>query len=51
MAARRRSELTVKRQYKGKFVTMYENIFKGGNLTSAYPNFWNELFLIKPVVS
>lgn len=51
MAMRKRSGSGSKRQHKGKLVPIYESFFKGEDLTSAHPNFWNELFLIKPMVS
>lgn len=51
MATRKRSESGTKRQYKGKCLTMYESIFKGEDLMASNPNFWSELFLIKPTVS
>lgn len=50
MAMRKRSGSGSKRQHKGKLVPIYESFFKGEDLTSAHPNFWNELFLIKPMV-
>lgn len=51
MAARKRCESATKRQYKCKFVTMFESIFKGEDLIATNPNFWNELLLLKPLVS
>lgn len=51
MAMRKRSGSGSKRQHKGKLVPIYESFFKGEDLTLAHPNFWNELFLIKPMVS
>ncbi|XP_014212015.1 UPF0668 protein C10orf76 homolog [Copidosoma floridanum] len=51
MATRKRSESGAKRQYRGKFYTMYESLFRGEELTVSNPNYWNELFLIKPIVS
>ncbi|XP_015178117.1 PREDICTED: UPF0668 protein C10orf76 homolog isoform X1 [Polistes dominula] len=50
MAMRKRSGSGSKRQHKGKLVPIYESFFKGEDLTLAHPNFWNELFLIKPMV-
>ncbi|KAK0085927.1 hypothetical protein PV325_004221 [Microctonus aethiopoides] len=50
MAMRKRSGSGSKRQHKGKLVPIYESFFKGEDLTLAHPNFWNELFLIKPLV-
>ncbi|XP_076631828.1 armadillo-like helical domain-containing protein 3 [Colletes latitarsis] len=50
MAMRKRSISGSKRQHKGKLVPIYESFFKGEDLTLAHPNFWNELFLIKPMV-
>lgn len=47
---RKRSGSGSKRQHKGKLVPIYESFFKGEDLTLAHPNFWNELFLIKPLV-
>ncbi|OXU25819.1 hypothetical protein TSAR_007528 [Trichomalopsis sarcophagae] len=51
MATTKGSDSISKRQYKGKFVTMYESLFRGEDVTVIYPNFWNELFLIKPIIS
>lgn len=50
MAMRKRSGSGAKRQHKCKLVPIYESFFKGEDLTLAHPNFWNELFLIKPMV-
>jgi len=50
MAMRKRSGSGAKRQHKCKLVPIYESFFKGEDLTQAHPNFWNELFLIKPMV-
>ncbi|XP_043268628.1 armadillo-like helical domain-containing protein 3 isoform X1 [Venturia canescens] len=50
MAMRKRSGSGSKRQHKGKLVPIYESFFRGEDLTLAHPNFWNELFLIKPMV-
>ena len=47
---RKRSGSGSKRQHKGKLVPIYESFFKGEDLTVNHPNFWNELFLIKPMV-
>ncbi|XP_058793907.1 armadillo-like helical domain-containing protein 3 [Phymastichus coffea] len=41
----------VKRKYRGKFLIMCDNIFSGEDVTLTYPNFWNELLLIKPYYS
>ncbi|XP_008551217.1 armadillo-like helical domain-containing protein 3 [Microplitis demolitor] len=51
MAMRKRSGSGSKRQHKGKLIPIYESLFKGEDLTSGHPNFWNEVFLIKPIVS
>ncbi|XP_011301326.1 UPF0668 protein C10orf76 homolog [Fopius arisanus] len=50
MAMRKRSGSGSKRQHKGKLVPIYESLFGGEDLTQSHPNFWNELFLIKPMV-
>ncbi|KAH0560266.1 armadillo-like helical domain-containing protein 3 [Cotesia glomerata] len=50
MAMRKRSGSGSKRQHKGKLIPIYESLFKGEDLTSGHPNFWNEVFLIKPIV-
>ncbi|XP_039313643.1 armadillo-like helical domain-containing protein 3 isoform X3 [Solenopsis invicta] len=50
MAMRKRSGSGTKRQHKCKLVPIYESFFKGEDLTLAHPNFWNELFLIKPMI-
>ncbi|XP_015127642.1 armadillo-like helical domain-containing protein 3 [Diachasma alloeum] len=50
MAMRKRSGSGSKRQHKGKLVPIYESLFRGEDLTQSHPNFWNELFLIKPMV-
>ncbi|XP_066581485.1 armadillo-like helical domain-containing protein 3 [Prorops nasuta] len=51
MATRKRSGSGSKRQHKGKIVSMYESLFKGEDVTLNDPNFWDELFLLKPMVS
>jgi hypothetical protein len=51
MAIKYQGEPVMKTHYRGKCITMYESIFRGEDLTIYNPNFWNELFLIKPVVS
>ncbi|XP_057332001.1 armadillo-like helical domain-containing protein 3 [Microplitis mediator] len=51
MAMRKRSGSGSKRQHKGKLIPIYESLFKGEDLTSGHPNFWNEVFLIKPIVT
>ncbi|KAJ8670612.1 hypothetical protein QAD02_001871 [Eretmocerus hayati] len=51
MAARKRSESGTKRQYRGKCIAMYDSIFKGEDLIASNPNFWSELFLIKPSIA
>ncbi|XP_034943068.1 armadillo-like helical domain-containing protein 3 [Chelonus insularis] len=50
MAMRKRSGSGSKRQHKGKLIPIYESLFKGEDVTLGQPNFWNELFLIKPIV-
>lgn len=51
MASRKRSGSGSKRQLKEKIVQIYESFFKGEDLSRLNPNFWDELFLLKPKVS
>lgn len=48
MASRKRSSSGSKRQLKEKVVQIYESLFKGEDLSRVNPNFWDELFLLKP---
>ncbi|KAK9508977.1 hypothetical protein O3M35_006403 [Rhynocoris fuscipes] len=50
MASRKRSGSGSKRQLKEKIVQIYESFFKGEDLARLNPNFWDELFLLKPKV-
>ncbi|XP_077294273.1 armadillo-like helical domain-containing protein 3 isoform X2 [Arctopsyche grandis] len=50
MATRKRSGSGSKRQLKEKVVQIYESFFRGEDLTSNNPTFWDELFLLKPKV-
>lgn len=51
MTSRKRSGSGSKRQLKEKVVQIYESFFKGEDLTNGNPNFWDELFLLKPKIS
>ncbi|XP_014256484.1 UPF0668 protein C10orf76 homolog [Cimex lectularius] len=51
MASRKRSGSGSKRQLKEKIVQIYESFFKGEDLARMNPNFWEELFLLKPKVT
>uniref|UniRef100_A0A023F2T1 Armadillo-like helical domain-containing protein n=1 Tax=Triatoma infestans TaxID=30076 RepID=A0A023F2T1_TRIIF len=51
MASRKRSGSGSKRQLKEKIVQIYESFFKGEDLARLNPNFWDELFLLKPKVA
>ncbi|KAL1122959.1 hypothetical protein AAG570_003284 [Ranatra chinensis] len=51
MTSRKRSGSGSKRQLKEKIVQIYESFFKGEDLTRLNPNFWDELFLLKPKVN
>ncbi|XP_011496026.1 PREDICTED: UPF0668 protein C10orf76 homolog [Ceratosolen solmsi marchali] len=45
------SESESKKENKVEFITMYEKIFRGDDITITNFNFWNELSLTEPVVS
>uniref|UniRef100_A0A146L9F2 UPF0668 protein C10orf76 n=4 Tax=Lygus hesperus TaxID=30085 RepID=A0A146L9F2_LYGHE len=49
--SRKRSGSGSKRVLKEKIVQIYESFFRGEDLASQNPNFWDELFLLKPKVS
>lgn len=51
MTSRKRSGSGSKRQLKEKVVQIYELFFKGEDPSLGNPNFWDELFLLKPKVS
>ncbi|RZF43949.1 hypothetical protein LSTR_LSTR006757 [Laodelphax striatellus] len=48
MISRKRSDSGSKRPLKEKVVQIYESFFKGEDLAARNPNFWDELFLLKP---
>ncbi|CAH0719983.1 unnamed protein product, partial [Brenthis ino] len=50
MATRKRSGSGSKRHLKEKVVQIYESFFKGEDLTSNNPTFWDEFFLLKPKI-
>ncbi|CAH0399785.1 unnamed protein product [Chilo suppressalis] len=50
MAMRKRSGSGSKRHLKEKVVQIYESFFKGEDLTSDNPTFWDEFFLLKPKI-
>lgn len=50
MAMRKRSGSGSKRHLKGKVVQIYESFFRGEDLTSDNPTFWDEFFLLKPKI-
>ncbi|XP_066992006.1 armadillo-like helical domain-containing protein 3 isoform X1 [Anabrus simplex] len=50
MTSRKRSGSGSKRQLKEKVVQIYESFFKGEDPSLGNPNFWEELFLLKPKV-
>jgi hypothetical protein len=50
MTSRKRSGSGSKRQLKEKVVQIYESFFKGEDPSLGNPNFWDELFLLKPKV-
>ncbi|XP_041979740.1 armadillo-like helical domain-containing protein 3 [Aricia agestis] len=50
MAMRKRSGSGSKRHLKEKVVQIYESFFKGEDLTSSNPTFWDEFFLLKPKI-
>nr|CAD7393324.1 unnamed protein product [Timema cristinae] len=51
MTSRKRSGSGSKRQLKEKVVQIYESFFKGEDPALGNPNFWDEVFLLKPKVS
>nr|XP_026496390.1 armadillo-like helical domain-containing protein 3 [Vanessa tameamea]XP_026496391.1 armadillo-like helical domain-containing protein 3 [Vanessa tameamea] len=50
MATRKRSGSGSKRHLKEKVVQIYESFFRGEDLTSDNPTFWDEFFLLKPKI-
>ncbi|XP_063535021.1 armadillo-like helical domain-containing protein 3 isoform X2 [Cydia strobilella] len=50
MAMRKRSGSGSKRHLKEKVVQIYESFFRGEDLTSDNPTFWDEFFLLKPKI-
>ncbi|CAG9562750.1 unnamed protein product [Danaus chrysippus] len=50
MSMRKRSGSGSKRHLKEKVVQIYESFFKGDDLTSDNPTFWDEFFLLKPKI-
>ncbi|KAJ0183259.1 hypothetical protein K1T71_001235 [Dendrolimus kikuchii] len=50
MATRKRSGSGSKRHLKEKVVQIYESFFKGEDLTTDNPTFWDEFFLLKPKI-
>ncbi|VVC94056.1 unnamed protein product [Leptidea sinapis] len=51
MSMRKRSGSGSKRHLKEKIVQIYESFFRGEDLTSENPTFWDEFFLLKPKIS
>lgn len=37
----------VKKNFKEKIIILYDAIFNGDDITSSYPNLWDEIFLLK----
>ncbi|GBP81815.1 UPF0668 protein C10orf76 homolog [Eumeta japonica] len=50
MSTRKRSGSGSKRHLKEKVVQIYESFFRGEDLTSDNPTFWDEFFLLKPKI-
>ncbi|XP_028033635.1 armadillo-like helical domain-containing protein 3 [Bombyx mandarina] len=50
MAMRKRSGSGSKRHLKEKVVQIYESFFRGEDLTTDNPTFWDEFFLLKPKI-
>ncbi|XP_026319025.1 armadillo-like helical domain-containing protein 3 isoform X2 [Hyposmocoma kahamanoa] len=50
MATRKRSGSGSKRHLKEKVVQIYESFFRGEDLTTDNPTFWDEFFLLKPKI-
>ncbi|KAG7298693.1 hypothetical protein JYU34_017100 [Plutella xylostella] len=50
MSMRKRSGSGSKRHLKEKVVQIYESFFRGEDLTSDNPTFWDEFFLLKPKI-
>ncbi|XP_045449706.1 armadillo-like helical domain-containing protein 3 [Melitaea cinxia] len=50
MATRKRSGSGSKRHLKEKVVQIYESFFRGDDLTTDNPTFWDEFFLLKPKI-
>nr|CAG4649140.1 EOG090X027A [Scapholeberis mucronata]SVE93484.1 EOG090X027A [Scapholeberis mucronata] len=50
MSTRKRSTSGSKKQLKEKIVQIYEAFFRGEDQCAGNPNFWDELFLLKPKV-
>ncbi|XP_049872224.1 armadillo-like helical domain-containing protein 3 [Pectinophora gossypiella] len=50
MAMRKRSGSGSKRHLKEKVVQIYESFFRGEDLSTDNPTFWDEFFLLKPKI-
>ncbi|XP_065220858.1 armadillo-like helical domain-containing protein 3 [Planococcus citri] len=51
MALRKKSDSGSKRILKEKVVQIYERFFQGEDVLQDNPNFWDELFLLKPNIA
>lgn len=51
MSTRKRSTSGSKKTFKEKISLIYEAFFRGEDLASGNPNFWDEFFLLKPKVN
>nr|CAG4647713.1 EOG090X027A [Moina brachiata]SVE92880.1 EOG090X027A [Moina brachiata] len=51
MATRNRSISGSKKQLKEKIVQIYEGFFRGDDLSTSNPHFWDEFFLLKPKIA